>query len=172
MKVLKYIIAFILLLALIFVLTGVFVPTFTYTTSVQVEAPVEKVWEVFTDQTKLGNWMEGFKEIKTISGSPEEVGSKHELTIVQNGEEMKILETVTDVEQNRLYAFDLESDFLNATTKITFEPLGEATRIVATNVVSGHGPLKKTLAFMFKSMMEETSQQQYNQFKKLVESEQ
>lgn len=121
MKILKYILGIIAALVVIFFMIGVFVSTFTYENKVEVNAPVEKAWAVFTDESRMGEWLTGLKSIETISGNPGEVGSIYRLVFVQNGEEMVMTEEVTAFQQNELFAFNLDNDVMIETT--ASEPL-------------------------------------------------
>ena len=86
MKILKIILGLVVGLALVFFAVGIFAPSFTYENKVEVNASVEKAWAIFTDESRMGDWLTGFQSMETISGNPGEVGSKTEWSFVENGD--------------------------------------------------------------------------------------
>ncbi|MDN5200649.1 SRPBCC family protein [Fulvivirgaceae bacterium BMA10] len=171
MKFLKYFLGFLIIIIIAFFAVGLFVPTFSYQSSVKVDAPVEKVWEVFVDESKLPYWMDGFQSIETISGKRNEVGSIYELVFLQGGEEIKLTETLKAFEPGKLFAMKIESDFLSSDTKVNFEQEGDQTIITAVNRVEGNNLFKKSICFLSKSTFQEMSTKQYTKLKDIIENE-
>ena len=75
MKNTKIILGLVVGLALAFFAIGIFTPSFTYENKVEVKASVEKAWAIFTDQSRMRDWLTGFQSMETISGISGEVGS-------------------------------------------------------------------------------------------------
>ncbi|MEL7001466.1 MAG: SRPBCC family protein [Bacteroidota bacterium] len=171
MKVLKIIGTILIALLLLFFSVGLIWPTFSYESKVIVNAPIDQSWEVFTDTSHSSKWMEGFKSIKTISKEPDEVGSTYELIFNSNGEEIKLLETVTHYDVNNLYGMDIQSDVLYNESLIYFDSESDKTVITAKNSVSGNGMFWKSLLYIMKSTFQETSDQQYEKLKKVIENQ-
>lgn len=170
MKVLKWIAGIVVLLIVIFILIGVFVPSFTYVSQINVNAPAEHAWAVFTDDSRMSEWMEGFKSMENISGNEFEVGSKWKLVIEQGGEEMEMVETVTGFKENELFAFRLENDVMFVDVDITFDEQDGKTEIKAANLVEGRNILWKSLFAMMKSTMASSSQGMYDNLAKMIET--
>lgn len=76
MKILKLFLFLILALVLVFFLFGLLKPTVNYGHEITVNKSLEEAWAVQQDETKLGQWLEGFQSIELISGEKGKVGSK------------------------------------------------------------------------------------------------
>lgn len=145
-------------------------PTFTYVSKIEVNAPAEHAWAVFTDDTCMGEWMTGFKSIENISGNPNEVGSKWKLVIEQGGELMEMTETMTAFKENELFAFKLENDVMFVDTDITFVEQNGRTEIKATNLVEGRNILWKSLFALMRGALGANSQGICDNLKTVIET--
>lgn len=170
MKILKVILGIVVGLVVVFFAVGIFAPSFTYENKVEVNAPVEKAWAIFTDESRMGDWLTGFQSIETINGNPGEVGSKYRMVFVENGEEMVITEEVTAYRENELFAFTLDADPLISDVEVKFTGNDERTEIIATNLVEGKNLVWKSLLRLMKSMLANRGQEQYDKLKEIIES--
>ncbi len=170
MKALKYSLGFLAFLALLFLLIGFIIPTFSYETSVEVASSREHAFTVFIDETRTADWLTGLRSIELISGSPREIGSKYRLVIVDRGEEMVMTEELTAFDENEFYAFKLDNDVMLADAEIRFAGDEAGTRIVSKTAVEGKGIFWRSLLPLFKSMMVKRSQEDYNKLKRVIET--
>jgi len=170
MKILKYVLGVIAVLAVIFLLIGVFVPTFSYESRVVVEAAREHSFTVFSDANRMGEWISNFESIDLISGNPKQIGGKYRLVITEEDERMVMTETVTAFDENEFYAFKLDNDVMLADVEIRFSGDETSTEIVATTKVDGKGFFWRSLLPLFKSMMTERAQQDYDKLKQVIEA--
>jgi hypothetical protein len=76
MKILKYVALAIALLIVLFLVAMLLTPATHYETRVEVNRPATLTWRVLTDDSRMGEWLEGFKSIETLSGQPHVVGSR------------------------------------------------------------------------------------------------
>jgi len=109
-KILKCLGVIILLLVSAFFSLGIFIPSLNYDNKILVNKPVEQSFRVFTNVFSFSEWIPGFKNIKWLSGKQNEIGSKWEMTVVQEGEKYTMTETLTYFKENELFAFKLEND--------------------------------------------------------------
>lgn len=171
MKALKVIGGILLLIIIAFFLIGVINPTTTYENSITINKPVEQVWNVFTDPETMDQWLVGMQSIETLEGEPMEEGSRYRLTFDMEGEQVDIIEEVTKVSKNELFAFTLESDPLTSEVEIQFIPVDSTvTRIQASTLSEGNGMLWKPIITLSGSVMQQQSQLSYDKLKQLVES--
>ena len=68
-----------------------------YRVSVEVNKPIEEAWEVLMDESKMGEWLEGYKGMELLEGEPLTVGSKHKMIFEEDGQELTFTETVTAI---------------------------------------------------------------------------
>ncbi len=171
MKILKYVVGVLILLFVGFFLIGLIWPKFTYTSQVIVNASVEKSWAVFTDETKMAEWMPGFKSIENISGEPLQVGSEWKLTVEDQGQIFEMTERVTAVKVQEKYAFWLDNDVLNANVEIYFAAVDSATTEITANTQTiAKGVVWKSMLFLMKGNISEQDQENYNNLKRVIES--
>ena len=171
MKFIKFFFSSILILVVIFVLIGVFVPSFSYQNNVSVQAPLNKTFTVFNDETRMGEWLTGFRSIETIRGKRNDVGSKNRLVVFGHGKEIVMTEEMTAFKENELFAFNLDNDVMLADVDIKFS--GDSTRseIRVNTVVHGKNMFWKSLLPLFKSNMTKQSQADYEKLKTIIETD-
>jgi len=170
MTFLKYALGLVAILSVVFLLIGALVPTFSYESRIIVDAPREHSFAVFSDETRMGDWLSHFKSIELVSGAPNEVGSEYRLVIVEKGEKMVMTETVKAFDENEFYAFELDNDVMLADVEIRFSGDETSTEIVATTKVNGKNFLWRSILPLFKSMMTQRAQHDYDKLKHVIET--
>ena len=61
------------------VILGLVSDQITYTSTVDVAAPVEEVWATFMDGPRMEEWLPGFTALEVVEGDAGTVGSLHRL---------------------------------------------------------------------------------------------
>jgi uncharacterized protein YndB with AHSA1/START domain len=171
-KAVKLIASLLLGLVLAFLLIGFFIPQVEFHSSIDVNAPVDQAFAVYTDESLMGEWLTGFVSIENISGAPLEVGSRWRLVFKgDGGEEIEMIEEVTDYEPLRHFGFVSESDdvFVDAHTRF-FSDGGGGTRIEGSSQLSGKTVFMRSLLPLFKSQMQQRQDQDFEKLRELIES--
>ncbi|MFQ5639147.1 MAG: SRPBCC domain-containing protein [bacterium] len=170
MKILKGVLGILAAFVIGFFLVGFFVPTFTYLSKVVVDKPVGEAFAIFNDESRLGEWLAGFKSIESVSGEPNQVGSTYKLVIEDEGEVMEMMGTVTAFVENELLSFHLVNDVMTVDTDIRFVSQGDRTEITATQKVEGRNLFWKSLLPLFQSVITQKSQENYDRLKTVIEA--
>lgn len=171
MKVLKWLGVIVALLVVGFFAIGIVTPKFSYHNAVTVNAPVEKAFSVFTDESKMHGWMPTLQNIENVSGAPLEVGSKWKLIFDEGGRKIEVLEEMTAVDPNQRFAFNLDTEPFVGTVDIRFTAVDSATsKVEATSTVDGKNMMWKSILAMSKSTFESRAQEQYDLLKKVIET--
>ena len=144
-------------------------PEIEYEAEVTVNESPAKSWKVFTDTTKMSDWVLNFKSIETIKETPEKVGSKYLLTVVDDGEEYEMTETVTSYITEKYYSLLLENDMLINNVDYSFEALGDKTRIITTHKLKGKDILMKAIFPLMKGMFIDQASEDLEKLKGLIE---
>jgi carbon monoxide dehydrogenase subunit G len=168
MKVLKIILIAILVLIVLFFLTGVFVPTVTYNNSALVKASPEKCWGVLHDTSRMSRWMEGFKSLKLQSGRHMEAGSTYQI-IIEQGERMVMQEKLKEIRENEFVAFELTNDMLKSEFSYTLEPAEGGTQITTQYEVTAKNLLWKSVFALSKSYFKESDKKMLEGLKETIE---
>jgi uncharacterized protein YndB with AHSA1/START domain len=155
----------------VFLLTGLFVPSVSYQSGVEINKPRDFVWRQFTDESKTKEWMPGFKRFETISGKPLEVGSKFKLVIESEGQEYELTETNTEIRAPELFGFNLENEVLKNEVTVTFTEQNGKTLLTQDEKVTGSNIFWRAMFFWMKSSLNENSKFALNRLKVFVESQ-
>lgn len=169
MKILRYFFYVLLIVFILFLGTGLFVPTLNYEAEVSVNKPVATCWKIFTDTTKMGEWVHNFKSIEVLNETSDKVGSRYLLTVEDGGEEYQMTETVLSYDPEKYYAFQIENDVLINHVEFTFESKAGNTKIVTTNKLKGKDILMKAIFPFMKGMFTREAKGDLERLKTLIE---
>lgn len=168
-KLLFGLLGIILLMVIGFFAVGLIYPTLTTETRVTINKPRSVVWKYFTDQSKLKEWLPNVKSIENISGEPMTAGSKFKMTFDEDGREIVMTETMTEVKENEVFAFTLENEVITANDRIIFIDKGDKTEVVETDTFSGGNLFWRSLFALMKSNFEKNSAESYQRLKTNIE---
>ena len=170
MKVLKYFLLVLLLLAIIFFGKGLLTPTVEYECEIMVDKPVEEVWAVMSDETKMAEWITGYKRTELVSGSEGAVGAVSHVYVEEQGQETMMEETIIAVEPNELLAMRFTMDFMNMDYEMSLEAKEDQTLIKTKSNTQGNGLFAKSiLSFMPGAMMKQENEN-LDKLKAVIES--
>ena len=96
-----------------------------YKISTVVAAPIDKVFALWTDLERMGDWVGGVTGVTDISGSIDIAGT----TYVVHFGPLKSPTEVLEVERPRRFATKFGSWVLRGRSSATFEPEGDGTRV-------------------------------------------
>lgn len=169
-KFLKYFFIVLIILVVVFFLLGVFKPEQEYTFSINVNSPVDKTFAVFNDTTRMREWMPNFQKIENISGSANQTGSKWRIVFHDHGKEIEMTETVTAFENNKLFAFDIENDFIVSHNDIHFDESANQTQITVHAKYKGGNMFSRSLFVLMNSSVKKMQAENFLMLKKIVEN--
>jgi len=96
-----------------------------YKISTVVAAPIDKVFALWTDLERMGDWVGGVTGVTDISGPIDKAGTTY---VVHFGPVTSPTE-VLEVERPRRFATKFGSWVLRGRSSATFEPEGDGTRV-------------------------------------------
>lgn len=171
MKILKLVVSLAVGLVVAFALVGFFVSEVETTSSVDIAAPVDQVWAVYTDESRMGDWIEGFVSIEHISGAPLEVGSRWRLVFTDpGGDEIEMIEEVTAVDPMQRFAIILESDdvYVESDTRFLSDGAG-GSRIESTSRMRGKNWIHRSLLALFRGFAQGQQDENFDRLRQLIE---
>ena len=139
MSIATIIIGVILSLLVIFILIGVFIPEVKFTSTIVVNKPASVAWKIFMDDSKLRDWLTGFKSAEHLSGKNNEPGSIYKMVFEEKGKVFEMIETVTRVEENKEFSFDLDHKLMSSINSVLFDSKEETTTISGVTKTKGKG---------------------------------
>jgi uncharacterized protein YndB with AHSA1/START domain len=101
-------------------------PTYTFTT--HVAAPIEVVFDLWTNLDRMREWVGGVTRVTDVSGPVDQVGTRYTTWFGR----MKSPTEVVEAERPRLFATRFGNVILRGTNRTILEPDGDGTRITET----------------------------------------
>ena len=145
MKYLKYFLGLLLILIVVFTLLGVFKPTLSYDCEIRVDKPVVEAWAVTQDEEKMSEWLSGFQRYEHVSGTPGTVGAVSNVYFDNNGQQMKIKETITEIVPDESISMNFVDDFMTMDYKLSMASVEGETKIVSTTEAKGNGMISRSI---------------------------
>ncbi len=162
------------LIVIVLIVAGAFVfgllnPSVSYETKLEIDKPRDVVWKYFTDETKMGEWLEGFQKFETISGKTNEVGSKFRLYFIEDGNEVVLTETLTAFRVPELFAMRLEHEIMTNDVEVTFSEENGKTIMVQKENAVGANILWRIMFAAMKSNFQDRAKKTLEKLKANVE---
>jgi len=171
MKAVKIIVLFIGVLLLGFLATGMIVKETKYLTEIEINKPVTEVFSAFTDQDLLKEWIPEIESMETLIETPDVVGSKYKMVIVNEGEKVEMLEEVLAYELNKKMTLYFTADDMLKTDTYSFLDKGDKTVISKESVCKSDSYLMSCIFPYLKGVLRGIDQNYLNKFKAVVEKE-
>ena len=142
-----------------------------YRVSVEVDRPIEVAWEVLMDESKMSEWLEGYKRMELLKGEPLTVGSKHRMIFEEKGEELTFTETVTAIDPPTEFSFDVDHDMMNSNIQMTLESVGSSsTRITNRTKFTANGFFIDLFMLLMAPRMKGRQRRSFERLKALLEA--
>jgi len=169
MKILKYILGIILLLAIIFFALGFIKPSTTYESTITVDKSLDESWAVMNDESKISEWLKDIKDVKHVSGTKGTVGAVTEYTFEQNGQQSKVLETIREIKDREYIRMDFDmKDVMTMDYKLSMVEKGGKTEIHSRTTAAGQGMFMRSMMSMMGSGMKSQEDVNMANLKKLI----
>jgi uncharacterized protein YndB with AHSA1/START domain len=167
---LKYILIGVVVVALSFIGMGLLHPTIEYESRIEINAAVDKSFQLFNDTALMKKWMPGFLSLTKISGDANEVGSQWKLVLKQKEDVFEMMETVTAFETNKRFAFNLDNDVMTGTTEVLFDGDSLQTVLLAKSTAKGKNFLMRSVFSFSKPYFKQQQDDIYLQLKNTIEN--
>lgn len=169
MKYLKYLFGIILLIILIFLAMGFIKPTVEYDCEIRIDKPGMEVWAVMSDESKLSEWIQGYKRSTLLSGTANTVGAVTEVIIEENGTEMPMQETITALVPYERMAMNFTMDFMDMDYDMRLESKGDYTIVKTKSKTVGNSVIARSIISFMPSSMEAQELKNLGNLKRLAE---
>jgi len=153
MKILKYLLSIIGILVVLFFAIGFIKPSVTYGHEIEVNKSIKESWAVVQDESKLGEWLDGFKSIEHLSGTPGEVGSTYKVTVQPEGQpDFVMTETINAVKEYDHIDLNFDSDMMVFNQITSFSEKDGKTVIKTDSKVNGKGMIMSSMFALMEMM--------------------
>jgi uncharacterized membrane protein len=144
-----------------------------YKCIVEINSPIKKVVNLWSDENNFEKWQDGFQSIECIKGEINSVGAKSKILLLQGKRKVELIETIlTNNLPNEKKALYEHSHMTNTqTTK--FESVSEDRTLYISEVeyTKFNGFIPNLMAKFFPSVFKKQSQKWMNQFKIFAENQ-
>ena len=134
-----------------------------FESSIDINAPVEKVWAMIDKLEEWPQWMPSIKKIERVSKGPLTVGSQLSVTAKVSGLTVTLLMTITEFVPERSVVLEGKALGTKLTRFYTLEPVNSKTKVTVGGDVSG------ALAWLARRGGQEVSAEIVQAVKKKVE---
>ena len=168
MKQFLYTVSVILASALLaLVITGLFVDQVRYTATARVKAPVADSWTTFLDPGRQALWQRNLEHMEAIDGQLFDLGASFRMEFV-NGSSR--LETVTSITPMEEYHAEIETERYSGYRSVTFQTLGEGSRIQQTIVMHGSSFISRAILPVIRPLMQRDQMAALDNLADLIEA--
>lgn len=171
-KILLGLLSLILILIICFVAIGFVISDIQYNSTVEINKPRDIVWTILTDRTKSKEWVVGLQSIETISGQPNEIGSKTKIVLNREGRIDEFTRELIDIKSPEKVSTKLESDYVSHELMIELTEVDGKTKLVSSEKLVGKNFFVRSLLPLMKSNIAGLSQKNFESLRKFAESNQ
>jgi carbon monoxide dehydrogenase subunit G len=108
-----------------------------FESSIEIDAPAEKVWALIDKLEEWPQWMPSIKKIERVSQGPLTVGSQLSVTAKVSGLTVTLLMTITEFVSERNVVMEGKALGTKLTRFYTLEPVNGKTKVTIGGDVSG-----------------------------------
>lgn len=142
-----------------------------YTSSVDINAPLNRVIELFNNPDNLPAWMPELIHSELISGTLGQTGAVGKLTMQDGSKKYEVIETVTMKNLPSIFARTYKMKNILLTIKDSFvSTSGNPTRYISENEVELTGPMK-LIGPLVQNKFKTQTNNQLQSFKRFVEKQ-
>lgn len=138
--------------------------------TVTVNAPGEKVWDIFMNPDYLKHWLPGFVSIEHLDGAVGKKGSTSKMKFIERGKELEVIEKVLFVDPMQQYSFEMQHETWNALTDVRFISIGQVTEIIQAVQFTPKGLFMKLMMSLMKGAMKKKMTNDLEKLKEFIES--
>ncbi|MEM7316572.1 MAG: SRPBCC family protein [Planctomycetota bacterium] len=146
-----------------------------FSSQMDIKARRDRVVELFRNPDNLAKWQDGFQGIEHVSGQPGETGAQKKMFYSNNGQDLELLETITDNSLPDEFSALYQHVYMENTMTSRFVETdgGKATRFICeVEYTKFNGIMPRLMAWFFPGMFRKQAQKWFDQFKAYAESDQ
>ena len=138
--------------------------------TVTINAPVEKVWDIFMNPGNLKHWLPGFVSLEHIDGTIGQKGSTSKMKFIERGKVLEIIEKTLFVNPMQQYSFEMQHEGLSSLTDVRFISIGQVTEMIQAVQFTPKGMLMKLMMPLMKGIMKRKMASDLKNLKEFIES--
>ena len=142
-----------------------------YSNEVIIDAPIDKVIELFDNPDNMSKWQEGFISMTHKSGEDGKAGAKYDMKYKMGKREIEMVETILERDLPRIFSATYEAKKVWNQVDNSFHSTEDGkTKYQTENQIKMRG-MMKLFAVLMPGAFKKQSQKYLNDFKNFVEKE-
>ncbi|MBM2815462.1 MAG: Polyketide cyclase / dehydrase and lipid transport [Ignavibacteria bacterium] len=142
-----------------------------FTCTIEIEAPLQRIVDLFVDTDNFPKWQGGFQSLEHISGEVGSAGAKSRIVYKQGKHIIELIETIIRNDLPNEFSALYEHKHMNNTMTNRFQKLNENRSILESEIeyTKFHGIIPKLMGILMPGMFKKQTQNWLNNFKLFVE---
>jgi Polyketide cyclase / dehydrase and lipid transport. len=170
MKILKISLFILAIISVVIVGRGILTSSISYESKILVNKSVEESWAVMSDESKLHEWIKGFKKTELVSGKANNIGAVSNVYIEENGEEMIMKETITAFDVHQKIGMNFHLNIMDMDYEMLFSEKDGQTQIITKSKNKGNNLFGKVITAWMQGGMKTQEDKNLNKLKKVIET--
>lgn len=170
MKYVKYSLGILAVLVIVFFLLGLLKPEITYDCEIMVDKPLTEAWGLSQDPEKISEWLIGVQKMELVSGQHATVGSVYDVYFDNEGQQMIIRETITEIVPNESVSMVFTSDFMDMDYTLAMESIDGKTKINTYTTATGNSMISKSIMALMSGTFVTQEETNLANLKKAIEN--
>ena len=142
-----------------------------YTNEIIINAPIDRVVELFGNSDNMYKWMEGIVDHEHLEGTPGQEGAKMLMVFNMGGNQIEITETILAKDLPAVFDAKYESKFSTNIVQSGFEQVNETTtRQYSVTKIKPGNFMVRMMTWLSPNMFKKQSQKYMIDFKTFAES--
>lgn len=139
---------------------------------IEINAPFNKVVDMFIDVSKFSKWQDGFQSHQILNGNYLEKGTKSVIVYINRNNKIELTETILSNNlPNELKALYEHKHIDNTTTSKFYQIDKNRTRLeYSVEIIQIKGLILKIMSVLFPKMFSKQTQKWLDNFKNMVET--
>ena len=169
--VLFILLGFLLLSLAIVLIVGSLNPDFDYVAKLDIEKPLEKVFQYYANDDNMSHWVTGFESFKKLNDKEGEEGAKSELVIRSGSRKLRMENTIYKYLPNDRVCFWAENSSFALDSRYQFYRVSKlTTRVVNINIMKPKGTFQRGIMTLIKKGLQKQAQKDLENLKRQLES--
>jgi len=170
MKTVKIVLGVLIAITIAFFCTGLIIKENTYSHQITINQPLNKTFELFSDQNLVKEWIPEITNIEAIQMKPGMVGSEYRVTMENEGVVLSKKEKILAYVKNEQLTYYFDAEGVYKTDDFSFSSEGNNTLISLESTYSGKSYLISCVFPYFKGTFKDVDIQNLERFKEFAEN--
>jgi Zn-dependent metalloprotease len=169
MKTIKIILGIITAFVVVFLATGLLIKETSYTTQIDINKPIEEVFETFSNSENIKKWIPEIKSFEVINENIGKTGSNYKIIIDNQGQDIEMTQRVIAYVKNEKVTLFFDAENMLKRDDYIFKEKNGITTITSNSSCQSESYLMACMFPYFKGTFQKQDQSYLNNLKTYIE---